>query len=73
MRARALAREFSGRGVDKDALEAALATDMRRAAIARQQRAARRAERDIWYDDDGPLDPAPDHLDADTLKKELGE
>ena len=72
LRARALAREFSSKVADPEALEAALTVDMRRAEIARQQRAQRRAERDTWYDDDG-FDAAPTRLDRDALKRELGE
>jgi hypothetical protein len=73
VRARAIAREFSSRVVDKEALEAALAVDMRRAAIARAQKAQRRAERAVWYDSDDALDPAPAHLDRDALRRELGD
>jgi hypothetical protein len=59
--------------VDKEALEAALAVDMRRAAIARAQKAQRRAERGAWYHSDDSLDPAPSVLDRESLKRELGE
>lgn len=72
LRARALAREFSSRVSDKEALEAALAVDMRRAAIARAQKAQRREMRDTWYDTD-PTDPAPTHLDDESLRRELGQ
>lgn len=73
LRARALAKEFSSRVVDREALEAALAVDMRRAAIKRAQRAQRRAENAIWLDDDNGFDPAPAHLNREGLKRELGE
>lgn len=73
IRARALAKEFSSRVVDREALEAALATDMRRAAIKRAARARRRADSAIWLDDDNGFDPAPVRLDREGLKREMGE
>ena len=67
MRARLLAREFGAGVKDKDALEAALAVDMRRAAISRAARADRRAQRDTWYDND--TDAAPERLDLAQLRR----
>lgn len=71
VRARALVKELGSRRVDNEALEAALAVDMRRAEIARKQREERRRLRDVSFDDG--FDPAPDHLDEESLKRELGE
>lgn len=70
-RARALTQDLLSPKVDREALAAAVATDIRRAQIARDARAARRQERDTWYDTD--FDPAPSVLDAESLKRELGE
>lgn len=73
VRARALAQEFGSKKMDREALLAALTTDMRRAQIARQQRAERRAQRDVWVDNDDGFDRAPDRLTDEALKRELGE
>lgn len=72
VRARALAREFGSRVVDREALEAALAVDMRRAEIARRQRRERKEARDAWYEPDA-FEPAPLRLNRESLKRELGE
>lgn len=71
LRARALAQDLRSPRVDHEALEAAIAVDIRRAQIHREQRAARRQERDTWYDTG--FDPAPSVLDEQSLKRELGE
>lgn len=73
IRARALKQEFGSKRMDRDALMAALTTDMRRAQIARQQKAERRANRDIWVDNDDGFDRAPSELSEEALKRELGE
>lgn len=71
VRAQALMREFGSKRVDKEALRAALTVDLRRAAIARAQRATRRADNSAFYEP--TFDPAPAHLTREELKRELGE
>lgn len=56
---------------DQEALQAALAVDLRRAAISRAERAARRADRDVEYETF--IDPAPMRLNRESLRRELGE
>ena len=54
-----------GRGYDREAIEAALRTDARRADIAR-------AARDAGVDDGYDTDAAPSRLSHDQLRRELG-
>ena len=55
-----------GRGYDKEAIEAALRTDARRAEIERGRREA--AQDDEW-----DIDPAPRSLSVQDLNRELGK
>lgn len=55
--------------VEDDALQAAMAVDQRRAAIARAQRADRRRDREAWYETG--FEPAPELRDESDVMREI--
>lgn len=71
IRARAISRELSSSRMDKDVMAAIIATDIRRGKIARSSLESHRRESGTWYD--SGFDPAPSHLDRDSLSRELGD